>query len=206
VSKALKRLTALLFALATLPLLSGCALIQDVLHLGIPKGHYIFFEKSTQETVTVLEGRYGPVIDYPGYRAYPEKRALWVLPIFPEHERIAQDSSFLAILGEGISLMIDGQPRGAVGALTGIYKTPVKVRDLEILELRRDGSLRLRFEDQEFTLRPGQEHQLSYSHEIKRIKWFDNDPLIEETRVTILRNFGLWEKRKIKIGGYPPEY
>lgn len=195
-----------------LPLLAGCTPPWE-----IPKDKYIFIETWTTHTITVLEGDYRPVshVDiFPSYCYYsrlgrPHDRILRATTRTPEHARLAEDRSFRAIHGVGSNLVAGVRHPGDGGiSLFGVYKLPYKTasvahragvleaKTLEILALGGEGIVRIRYKGKRIVLKPGQERELSFSREIRR---GNNGVLFEETIVTVIRNFGLWEKRKIQF-------
>jgi parallel beta-helix repeat protein len=161
----------------------------------IPPDKYLFIEKWRQWIVEVLEGDFGLCIDFPTY--YYDASTSELYPYGPS--KIVVNESLVGVYGSGTSLhVINGTGGGAASGLDGIYSLPFNdsYSGLTIVNITANGNANVRFGSMTRVLSPGEEWRTTES-QVRRSE--ETGALINETFVTVITNFGLWEKSKFYI-------
>jgi Ca-activated chloride channel family protein len=161
-------------------------------YCSIPPDKYIFIEKWTQRIVEVLDGDFGLCIDFPTYYYNASVGELYPYSV----SRVRVNDSLVGIYGSGTSLyVINGTGGGAASALTGFYSLPFNVSELTIMAINADDSAKVTFGTETRVLNPGDEWRETKGP-VKRTE--ETGALIYESFVTVIKNFGLWDKSKIE--------
>ncbi|NAT11400.1 hypothetical protein C4E22_07695 [ANME-1 cluster archaeon AG-394-G06] len=105
------------------------------------------------------------------------------------------NDTLVGIYGSGTSLhVINGTGGGAASGLIGFYSIPFNDSELTIMAIYADGSAKVMFGTETRVLVPGDEWQETKT-QVKRTE--ETGALINESFVTVIKNFGLWDKSKI---------
>ncbi len=159
---------------------------------SIPTDKYIFIEKWTQWIVEVLDGDFGLCIDFPTYYYNASVGELYPYSV----SRVLVNDSLVGVYGSGTSLhVINGTGGGAASGLTGFYSRHFNDSELTIMAIYADGSAEIMFGTETRVLEPGDEWQETKGP-VKRTE--ETGALINESFVTVITNFGLWDKSKIE--------
>ena len=162
-------------------------------YCSIPADKYLFIEKWTQRIVEVLDGDYGLCIDFPTYYYNASSGALYPYSV----SRVRVNDSLVGIYGTGTSLhVINGTGGGAASGLTGFYSLPFNDSELTIMAATAAGSAKVTFGNETRVLNPGDEW-LETKGQVKRSE--ETGALINESFITLIKNFGLWDKSKIEL-------
>nr|AAU82794.1 hypothetical protein GZ1C11_28 [uncultured archaeon GZfos1C11] len=106
------------------------------------------------------------------------------------------NDTLVGIYGSGTSLNVtNGTGGGAASGLTGFYSHHFNDSELTIMAIYADGSAKVMFGAETRVLNPGDEW-LETRGPVKRYE--ETGALINESFVTAIRNFGLWDKSKIE--------
>jgi parallel beta-helix repeat protein len=160
-------------------------------YCAIPPDKYLFIEKRTQRIVEVLGGDFCLCIDRPTYEYNATEGELYPYSV----SRVRVNDTLVGIYGSGTSLrVINGTGGGAASGLTGFYSHPFNDFELTIMAIYADGSAKVMFGAETIVLNPGDEW-LETRGPVKRYE--ETGALINESFVTAIRNFGLWDKSKI---------
>ena len=161
-------------------------------YCSIPADKYIYIEKWTEWNVEVLDGDFGLCIDFPTYYYNASVGELYPYSV----SRVRVNDSLVGIYGSGTSLhVINGTGGGAASGLTGFYSLPFNDFELTIMAINAAGSAKVMFGTETRVLNPGDEWQETKGP-IKRSE--ETGALINESFVTVITNFGLWDKSKIE--------
>ena len=161
-------------------------------YCSIPADKYIYIEKWTQWIVEVLDGDFGLCIDRPTYECNASVGELYPYSV----ARVRVNDTLVGIYGSGTSLrVINGTGGGAASGLTGFYSIPFNDSELAIMAIYADGSAKVTFGSETRVLNPGDEWQETKGP-VKRTE--ETGALINESFVTVITNFGLWDKSKIE--------
>ncbi|NAS88888.1 hypothetical protein C4E24_04010 [ANME-1 cluster archaeon AG-394-G21] len=160
-------------------------------YCAIPPDKYLFIEKRTQWIIEVLDGDFGLWIDRPTYECNVSVGELYPYSV----ARVRVNDTLVGIYGNGTSLhVINGTGGGAASGLTGFYSIPFIDSELTIMAIYADGSAKIMFGTETRVLVPGDEWQGTRGP-VKRYE--ETGALINESFVTVIKNFGLWAKSKI---------
>jgi hypothetical protein len=160
-------------------------------YCSIPADKYLYIEKWTQRIIEVLDGDFGLWIDKPTYDYNASEGELYPYSV----SRVRVNDTLVGIYGSGTSLnVINGTGGGAASGLTGFYSLPFSDSKLTILAINADGSAKIMFGGETRVLNPGDEGQETET-QVKRSEV--TGALINESFVTVITNFGLWDKSKI---------
>ena len=161
-------------------------------YCAIPPDKYLFIEKWTQRIIEVLDGDFCLCIDRPTYEYNASVGELYPYSV----SRVRVNDSLVGIYGSGTSLhVINGTGGGAASGLTGFYSIPFNDSELTIMAIYADGSAKIMFGAETRVLNPGDEWQETKGP-VKRSE--KTGALINESFVTVITNFGLWDKSKIE--------
>ena len=161
-------------------------------YCAIPPDKYLFIEKWTQRIIEVLDGDFCLCIDRPTYEYNTSEGELYPYSV----SRVLVNDSLVGVYGSGTSLhVINGTGGGAASGLTGFYSIPFNDPELTIRAINADGSAKVTFGAETRVLNPGDEWQETKGP-VKRTE--ETGALINESFVTVIRNFGLWDKSKIE--------
>jgi len=162
-------------------------------YCSIPADKYLFIEKWTQWIVEVLDGDFGLCIDFPTYYYNASVGELYPYSV----SRVRVNDSLVGIYGSGTSLhVINGRGGGAASGLTGFYSCHFNDSELTIMAIYAAGSAKIMFGTETRVLEPGDKWHETKGP-VKRTE--ETGALINESFVTVITNFGLWDKSKIKL-------
>ncbi len=159
-------------------------------YCSIPADKYLFIEKWTEWDVEVLDGDSNRCIDSYYYNASEDELNPYNV------SRVLVNDTLVGIYGSGTSLhVINGTCGGAASGLKGFYSIPFNDSELTVMAIYADGSAKIMFGAETRVLNPGDEWQETETH-VKRSE--ETGDLVNESSVTRIRNFGLWDKSKIE--------
>jgi hypothetical protein len=160
-------------------------------YCSIPADKYIYIEKWTEWHVDVLDGDFCLCIDRLTYDYNASVGELYPYSV----SRVRVNDTLVGIYGNGTSLhVINGTGGGAASGLTGFYSIPFNDSELTIMAIYADGSAKIMFGTETRVLNPGDEWQETET-QVKRTE--ETGALINASFVTVIKNFGLWDKSKI---------
>jgi hypothetical protein len=166
-----------------------------------PIDRYLFIETRTVWHIEVVEGRFGLWIDFPTYLYYEDQQILETIRLDQQHQQLVAEPTFLAIWGDHVSVeVVNGIGGGAGSDIIGIYELPFRPKDnrsFELLRIESDGTVTVRFHEQQLTLKTKESWQTTTEPQIKH----NASSTIKESFTYRINNLGLWPKQKLHLQG-----